>query len=162
MTHDEWVAGFWKRVARLGPRQCWPWKGTVTTSGYGQLKRAGGKTNDYAHRVSVELKSGQRVPKGMVVMHMCDNPLCVNPSHLRVATQRENVQDMLNKGRAKPPSVRGERHGSAKLSDDQTLELRAIWDMRHTDPRITQEALAKKYGISQSQVSRIVNRQRRK
>ena len=161
MTHAEWVAGFWRRVVRLGGRQCWAWRGTVSSGGYGQLKRADGKTNVYAHRAAMEIHTGRPVPRNRVVMHTCDNPRCTNPSHLIVSTQKNNVQDMHRKGRANPASVKGERHGKAKLTDLQVLEIRAAWDMRHTDPKITQTNLARRYGVGQSQISRIVSGKRR-
>lgn len=158
MTRDEWVKGFWRRVLRLGARQCWLWRGTLT-DGYGQLKRPDG-TNIYAHRASVEIATGRPVPKNRVVMHTCDNPRCVNPAHLRVATQKANVQDMHRKGRAVNNYQRGNDHHSSKISEQQVADMRRQWDSRRTE-RVTQQQLADQYGITQAQVSRIVNRKRR-
>lgn len=160
MTRAEWIAGFWRRVLRLGSRVCWPWQGTLT-DGYGQLKREDGQTNVYAHRASVEIHTGRRVPDHKVVMHTCDNPRCVNPAHLRVATQLDNVHDMLAKGRQGTRVLRGDQHGSSKVSDAEVSEIRRLWAQRATQP-ITQAQLAARYGITQTQVSRIVNKQRRK
>lgn len=159
MTHDEWIAGFWARVFKAGAKSCWLWKGTIK-DGYGQLKRPDG-TNVYAHRASVEIRNGRRVPDHLVVMHTCDNPRCVNPHHLRVATQRENVLDMHRKGRAPTQVLKGDRHGSSKVSDAEVKAMRAAWAERHVT-KVTQVALAEQYGITQAQVSRIVNGKRRR
>ena len=76
---------------------CWLWFGAL--DGY---KKYGcfrvGKKNLRAHRVSWELYRGS-IPKGMQVLHKCDVPPCVNPDHLWIGTQRDNVNDMIRKGR---------------------------------------------------------------
>ena len=83
------------------PDGCWYWLGAVTR-GYGMiyLDRKDGKTSiDYSHRVSYELFVGG-VPYGMHVLHHCDNPLCANPNHLFIGTNRDNVDDKIKKGRS--------------------------------------------------------------
>ena len=160
MTRDEWVTGFWRRVIRLGAKSCWPWTGTLK-DGYGQLKKQDGQTNMYAHRASVEITRRLVVPSTLVVMHTCDNPRCVNPMHLRVATQRDNVLDMHRKGRAASVTMRGDRHKSTKISDHDVAALKHAWSKRG-QTAVPQEHLAQRYGITQAQVSRIVNGKRRK
>jgi hypothetical protein len=160
MTRAEWEAGFWRRVIKLGAKACWPWTGTLK-DGYGQLKREDGQTNIYAHRASVEITRRIIVPSTLVVMHTCDNPRCVNPQHLRVATQRENVLDMHRKGRAASNVIRGDRHGSTKISDHDVTAMKQLWSRRH-QTAVTQQQLAQRYGITQAQVSRILNGKRRK
>ena len=159
MKRDAWEAGFWRRVLKLGPRQCWPWMG-VLKDGYGQLKSMDG-ANMYAHRASVMIHRRINVPSTLVVMHTCDNPRCVNPYHLRVGTQRENIHDMIRKGRAVVTVLTGDDHGSTKVSDVNVAAIRATWAQRHAT-KITQEQLAAQYGVTQAQISRIVNRKRRK
>lgn len=85
---------------------CWEWTGGVfKDSGYGKFN--GGKGDDgkwvtaYAHRASHELHIGP-IPAGLSVLHRCDNRLCVNPDHLFLGTQRDNIHDMLAKGRGRP------------------------------------------------------------
>jgi len=159
MTRDEWVKGFWRRVLKLGAKSCWPWLGTLK-DGYGQLKREDGQTNIYAHRASMEIAYGVPVPTHLVVMHHCDNPRCVNPHHLEVATQRKNVLDMHAKGRAPDVVLRGDAHGSTKVTDASVRAIRKAWAERHVTG-VTQTLLAKRFGVSQAQISRIVNNKRR-
>jgi hypothetical protein len=81
---------------------CWLWRGAVSSTGYGSY-RFHGKTRK-AHHVAYILTKGQLPVSGpgsqaFVVMHSCDNRLCVRPDHLRVSTQAENVKDAISKGR---------------------------------------------------------------
>jgi len=87
---------FWKNVDMSGA--CWPWRGPSNPRGYGRLRFEGRKS--YVHRAVYETFFGP-IPAGLVVMHVCDNPKCVRPSHLRVGTQIENMRDMAMKGRGR-------------------------------------------------------------
>lgn len=97
--------------------ECWPWLGSKDRNGYGQIGRGGkrGKT-EFAHRISYELHYGEN-PGESRVLHSCDNPSCVNPNHLRLGTQKDNVADMEERSRAKHPD--GERNGRAKWTDEE-------------------------------------------
>lgn len=85
---------FWSRVTIGTEDECWPWTGSRNQHGYGRLGKI------YAHRLSWQFHYGP-IPDGMIVMHACDVPPCVNPWHLRLGTQPENVADMIRKGRSR-------------------------------------------------------------
>jgi hypothetical protein len=84
---------------------CIEWQHGRTSKGYGSL-RSQGKTV-YAHRVMYELVYGP-IPDGAYVLHSCDNPPCVNPVHLRAGSAKDNVDDMVSRGRAKNGAIRSE------------------------------------------------------
>lgn len=136
----------WARVAKSDG--CWEWQGYRTRQGYGVIG-VGSRLDPprgtrLVHRVSWELVNGP-IPDGLSVCHKCDNPPCVNPAHLFIGTNADNVADRERKGRNVVP--RGEHQGNAKLTEAQ---VRAI----HADPR-HQIEIAKAFGVSQATVSRI-------
>lgn len=90
---------------------CWEWSGTRNSGGYGDI-RVDCRTTK-AHRYSWEIHNGP-IPAGMLVCHKCDNPPCVNPSHLFLGTARDNVNDMIKKGRARFWSKRRVRNEQLK------------------------------------------------
>lgn len=112
---------FWEKVDKRGDDECWTWIGSIDTRGYGSVGADGGKPLMRAHRVVYALVFGP-IPTGLVVCHACDNRACVNPRHLFAATQRDNVLDMVRKGRRQWPA--GERHPKAKLSAEDVLAIR--------------------------------------
>lgn len=91
---------FWEKVDKRGPDECWPWTG-ASGGGDGRGHIWGDGRIVIASRLSVELATGQAPPEERNVLHSCDNPPCVNPRHLRIGTQAENVQDMVSRGRAR-------------------------------------------------------------
>ena len=102
---------FWRQVARGEPGDCWRWLGG-TRKGYGRFKLKGRMVT--AHRHAYELEVGP-IPDGLFVLHECDNPSCVNPRHLFLGTQLDNIRDRDKKGRH--VACHGERHGEAKLTE---------------------------------------------
>jgi hypothetical protein len=119
------IARFWAKVNKDGPTMphmetpCWVWTASTNNKGYGQLMVS--KKPLKAHRIAWVLTNGA-IPHdgsfhGICVCHHCDNPLCVNPSHLFLGTNTDNVRDMAAKGRhwslIKPEcAARGDRHSS--------------------------------------------------
>ena len=83
---------FWRNVKKT--KKCWLWKGYKVT-GYGCLYPR--KKGMLAHRFSYELHFG-KIPKGMLVLHQCDNPPCVNPEHLKAGTYSQNLQEAYDRG----------------------------------------------------------------
>ena len=86
-------AYFWKKVTIAGPDDCWLWNGYCDPNGYARYGRL------LASRIAFELER-EPIPDGLCVCHRCDNPRCVNPAHLWLGTQPDNVADMVTKGRA--------------------------------------------------------------
>lgn len=88
---------FWAKVAIGEREQCWPWLGARSERGYGRFSLRG--RNMRATRVAILLTRGEAPPSGLHVCHTCDNPICVNPSHLWIGTHHQNMADLIAKGR---------------------------------------------------------------
>ncbi len=133
-----------------GPLACWPWKGSRNPQGYGRMgdvppKRTGAAAHRVAYRLFVE-----PIPEGLFVLHHCDNPWCVNPRHLFLGTQQQNVDDCRTKGRAH--YARGEKIALAKLTGSAIPMVR----LAHAVGRLPRE-IAAHFGICESQVRNIVH-----
>ena len=121
----------WRKVEKT--EGCWNWLGGKRANGYGQIQEGGkGSRGLLPHRVSYELANGP-IPDGLVVMHSCDNPSCVNPAHLTVGTYKDNMDDMAAKGRRKPGRPIGDRNFNAKLDEDMVRFIRANPQRGHKD-----------------------------
>lgn len=80
--------------------ECWVWVGGLDRNGYGRINKGGVMLS--SHRVSWEIVNGQ-IPKGLSICHSCDNSKCVNPDHLWLGTQDDNMKDMAKKSRGRRP-----------------------------------------------------------
>ena len=128
---------FWGSVD-IGPKDnCWNWTGPISGSGSGYGHIFINKKYWRAHRLVWKLTHGV-IPKGIHVLHKCDNTRCVNPNHLFLGTHRDNINDMMHKGR----QTRGTRTGTNKLSESDVREIRK----RAAAGEETVE-LAKEFGI---------------
>jgi hypothetical protein len=132
---------------------CWNWTGAHDKDGYGWIRVSGKQIA--AHRYSYTASHGQ-IPGGMQVLHTCDNPCCVNPDHLFIGTQQNNVDDMIEKGRR--ANICGEKSILAKLTEEQVIDIRTRYTPRH--PVNGCNAMAREFGVGQMEISRIVNRKR--
>lgn len=113
---------------------CWLWQVSLYANGYGQVcvgrHRDGTQHNAYAHRVAYVLTHGD-IPAGRVVMHSCDTPACVNPAHLQLGTQRDNLRDAVIRGHIKT----GFTVGSVRWRREQR-RLGLLPDGRYTRTRV--------------------------
>lgn len=141
---------FWSKVKKGAG--CWLWQGRTSQFGHGILDITAGK-GVRAHRYSWELVNGP-IPEGLVVCHLCDVPACVRPDHLTLGTRAYNSNDMWTKGRGRPGVARGERQGSAKMTEAKVRAIRA----RYARGDVTHAELAAKHSVTPAAISHIVNR----
>ena len=144
---------FWDKVDVRQPNDCWTWKAATNgRPGYGAIGVNGrGGGIELAHRMSWKLTNGD-IPEGLYVLHSCDNRLCVNPNHLFIGTQADNLKDMRNKGRGHHASARGERNYGHKLTAKDVSLIR-----REYKPFVvTNRMLAEKFGVTKGQINKIV------
>lgn len=97
-----WPERLWAKVDKRGPDECWLWLGPKSpnkqrSAWYGYIFHNG--KHRRVNRVMLEIKMGAPIPVGMVARHKCDNSMCVNPEHLEIGTQKENVADSYARGR---------------------------------------------------------------
>lgn len=130
------IARFWSKVNKT--KKCWVWVGRIGTHGYGVFSIA--RKNFRAHRFSYSIIHGDL--NGLSVLHKCDNPACVNPDHLFLGTQNDNIKDMVAKG----------RNPTSKLTIEVVSEIKK--DIR-SGAKV--KDVAKKYGISLGMSSLIKN-----
>lgn len=173
-TKKQRLERFWARVHKLASG-CWEWMGCRDKAGYGQVRFAGKARR--AHRVAWFLTKGP-IPKGLCVLHKCDNPPCVNPEHLWLGTRPENSHDMTLKGRQavgdrnaarlyperRPRgdrhglhlhpecAAKGERNGTAKLTEAAVLTIRR----RYAKEDVSTYSLAVEFGMSRTAIDFIV------
>lgn len=155
LSHEE---RFWSHVDKTGPGGCWLWTAHVHKIGYGVFWDAAAKRLEQAHRAAWVLLRGA-IPTGLKVLHRCDVRACVNPDHLFVGTQHDNVKDMNQKGRNR--NLRGEQHGRALLTEDQVREIRRRYGPppgknKRNASGLTGPELAAEYGITVGALSKIV------
>lgn len=124
---------------------CWLWEGQLTSRGYGKIwigsRTDGSRRCAVAHRAAYEAARAVSLD-GRLALHSCDNPLCVNPDHIRPGTVQDNSDDMVKRGR----SMKGARV-KRKLSDEDVRTIRSASGL--------QREIAAQFGITQGAVSQI-------
>ena len=152
----ELIAYRFLRRVRISDK-CWEWTGSKNRFGYGKSVLI--PIESTAHRVSYRIFNGD-IPKGSCVMHICDNPGCVKPEHLKLGTHEQNWKDRVIKGRTAtginhgsrkhPEKIRrGIRHHRAKLTEE---DVREILTKKQFESGVS---LAKKFNVSVNTISRI-------
>lgn len=160
---------FWSKVVTGKTDDCWLWSGSRDAQQYGDIRI--GKKLMRAHRVSWTIRNGQ-IPNGIFVLHRCDNPSCVNPSHLFLGTIQDNHADMCKKGRiasgdnhglrihperaatglrngahTKPEQRRhGESHGMAIVTDEIVLAMRSL----RSNQNLSYTKIGKQFSLSKA------------
>ena len=129
---------FFNKVS-INENGCWIWKGAKSSPGYGSFHYiCNGKKHTRAHRVSWLLFIGE-IPDGLNVLHKCDVISCVNPMHLFLGTQADNIMDCIQKGRP---------HVGYKLNKDQAMTIR-------NEPILGCRKLAKIYNVDRTVIMKI-------
>jgi hypothetical protein len=143
---EEFIKRFWAKVEKTDG--CWLWTARCSTKGYGQIKYK--NKNLHAHRVSLELALNRPIRDGFVVAHLpviCHNRACVNPAHLREATQSENTLDMRLDGTM---FIGKDNKKPRQFTEDQIRAIRA-------DDRV-QRVIAEEYGCCKQNIWHIKNK----
>jgi DNA-binding XRE family transcriptional regulator len=135
----------WKSYEPEPNTGCWLWCLTLNRDGYGLVNTL--RKTRQAHRVAYELAIGP-IPDGKCVLHRCDVPPCINPSHLFLGTNAVNMADRDRKQR----QARYERQWKAKLTQEAVRDIRARYDEGET-----QEDLAQEYGVWPTTIGYVVN-----
>ena len=144
---------FWEKIKVGNKDDCWEWQASKMSYGYGQFGISAGRVI-LAHRYSWMLHFGS-IPNGLFVLHHCDNPACVNPNHLFIGTQKDNLHDMIRKGRAKnPPMPMGDSNPNAKLSRHDVKDILNYFERGLA----TSRELRKLYDISKTTFYKISGR----
>jgi hypothetical protein len=149
ITDPAFQQRFWANMRRTSTG-CQEWQGLKHRQGYGEISFSCKKK--LTHRVAWILTYGA-IPEGLSVLHRCDNPPCCNPDHLFLGTYRDNVHDCQSKGRG--ANTKGEHNGRAKLTADQVLEIRALYETGSTS--FSQTLLAKRFNVTKTQIGSIVH-----
>ncbi len=142
VIHMDPMTQFWSLVEKRGADDCWLWTGPTVK---GRAVFYPNRKTRMATRWIFEQLNGS-LPRTLIALHRCDNPLCCNPAHMFAGTIQDNNRDRDNKGR----QARGERHGWAKLTWAQVAEIRAL------KGTMTQRQIASRFQMNHSTISGIL------
>lgn len=135
------INNFWNKVIKTDT--CWLWSAAKDKDGYGIFHCE--SKNRRAHRISWELSNG-KIKNNLLVLHKCDNPTCINPSHLFLGTTKDNVNDRVKKGRS--------GFGvTSKIDYKKAIKIRELFSKGVN----TRKELAYKFSIHRRTVSDIIS-----
>lgn len=144
-----------RESVEINKNGCWIFQGLLSGSGYGLIGKdtgayeRGKNGNQIASRVAWEVWRGE-ISDGLFVLHKCDTPACINPDHLFLGTQQDNVDDMVRKGRhCYGESVRG-----SLLTENDVREIRLLYAAR----KESQSSMARRFGVSSGAIQAVVSR----
>lgn len=150
---------FWNYVNKRSEDECWEWTGRTDhpTSNHKNILPYGqfwvGRKIISAHRFSWMIHNGP-IPDGLFVLHTCDNPKCVNPSHLYLGTAKDNAIDRRDRGRQKLPPQIGSKNGYAKLTEEDVKIIRTL------RPGLTFREIGERFGVTSSTIEHVVRRRK--
>ena len=126
---------------------CWEWISGTDKKGYGEIRLKNGKSGGkraHAHRMAYEVFVG-KIPQGMLVCHICDNPKCINPEHLFLGAYKDNYRDSKEKGR----NAKGEKNGQAILTEEQAGFI------KYRSQGLSLKELGEQFGVCIGAISKI-------
>ena len=150
MFDEKMIHRFHLKFHRLSAEECWPWHGSRSPDGYGEIRFTRSRKKAVATHVAIFVDRREIVPSGMLVCHTCDNPPCVNPNHLYVGSRADNMRDMHDRGLWHSGQVKGEDNGNSVLKDSDIFQIVSM-----INGGLTNSAIASRFGVTHSTISLI-------
>ena len=147
MFRQSTVKRFWSKVDKS--KDCWNWVACKDKDGYGVFNVNPQRKYEKAHRFVYELEIG-KILDGKIICHHCDNPSCVNPSHLYLGTYKSNAKDRQKRNRGR--NQNGTKNHMAVLNWEKVRKIRAMWQSGN----YTQKAIADYFNVSRGCVTGII------
>ncbi len=135
---------FWSFVNKQGDKGCWIWTGNIR-GGYGRFSIGGWAIP--SHRYSYELHNDVKLSDADLILHSCHNRICVNPSHLRIGDNQDNMDEMKNAGR----QAKGVKNGQSKLTEQEVAKIKQLLE----EGEMKKADVARMFGVSDCTISDI-------
>ena len=140
------MLNFWGNIDVKSREECWNWQGSTTKDGYGMFTMY--YKTYLTHRLAWKNRNGD-IPKGLFVLHKCDNPKCCNPEHLFLGTQKDNMKNKSDKGRCQT----GSRVGKKYLTDTDAMDIKILYDTGD----FSQRDLGRMFDVTHLQIYKIIH-----